>query len=95
MQAELPFGNHLVTLYIKGSGLRLAIENGLSRLPATAGRFPQVSGMTIAFDPQYLLEMFRAVEGEPSVTLEMTDSQKPAVFRVGDNYLYLVMPMGG
>jgi hypothetical protein len=39
--------------------------------------------------------MFRAVEGEPSVTLEMTDGQKPAVFRVGDNYLYLVMPMGG
>jgi len=48
----LPFGNHLVTLNIKGSELRLAIENGLSRLPAAAGRFPQVSGMTIAFDPQ-------------------------------------------
>jgi 5'-nucleotidase/UDP-sugar diphosphatase len=52
VQAELPFGNHLVTLNIKGSELRLAIENGLSRLPAAAGRFPQVSGMTIAFDPQ-------------------------------------------
>ena len=52
VQAELPFGNHLVTLNIKGSGLRLAIENGLSRLPAAAGRFPQVSGMTIEFDPQ-------------------------------------------
>jgi len=52
VQAELPFGNHLVTLNIKGSELRLAIENGLSRLPAAAGRFPQVSGMTIAFNPQ-------------------------------------------
>jgi 2',3'-cyclic-nucleotide 2'-phosphodiesterase (5'-nucleotidase family) len=52
VQAELPFGNHLVTLNIKGSELRLAIENGLSRLPAAAGRFPQVSGVTIAFDPQ-------------------------------------------
>jgi 2',3'-cyclic-nucleotide 2'-phosphodiesterase (5'-nucleotidase family) len=52
VQAELPFGNHLVTLNIKGSELRLAIENGLSRLPDAAGRFPQVSGMTIEFDPQ-------------------------------------------
>src|SRR5205085_10176627 len=52
VQAQLPFGNHLVTLNIKGSELRLAIENGLSRLPAAAGRFPQVSGVTIAFDPQ-------------------------------------------
>src|SRR4051795_4766772 len=52
VQAELPFGNHLVTLNIKGSELRLAIENGLSRLPGAAGRFPQVSGMTIEFDPR-------------------------------------------
>ena len=52
VQAELPFGNHLVTLDVKGGDLRLAIENGLSRLPGAAGRFPQVSGMTIEFDPQ-------------------------------------------
>jgi 5'-nucleotidase/UDP-sugar diphosphatase len=52
VQAELPFGNHLVALEVKGSDLGLAIENGLSRLPAAAGRFPQVSGMKVAFDPQ-------------------------------------------
>ena len=52
VQAELPFGNHLVALDVKGSDLRLAIENGLSRLPAAAGRFPQVSGMTVEFDPR-------------------------------------------
>jgi 5'-nucleotidase/UDP-sugar diphosphatase len=52
VQAELPFGNHLVTLNVKGSELRLAIENGLSRLPAAAGRFPQVSGIKVEFDPQ-------------------------------------------
>ena len=48
----------------------------------------------IAFDPAYLTEMFRAIDGETTAVLEMTDGQKPAVFRVGDNYLYLVMPMG-
>jgi 5'-nucleotidase/UDP-sugar diphosphatase len=52
VQTELPFGNHLVALDIKGSELRRAIENGLSRLPAAAGRFPQVSGMKVEFDPQ-------------------------------------------
>ena len=37
---------------VKGSDLREAIENGLSRLPALAGRFPQVSGMRVEYDPQ-------------------------------------------
>ena len=50
--AELPFGNHLVTLDVKGSDLRQAIENGLSRLPSAAGRFPQVSGLRVEFDPR-------------------------------------------
>jgi 2',3'-cyclic-nucleotide 2'-phosphodiesterase (5'-nucleotidase family) len=50
--AELPFGNLLVVVAVKGSDLRAAIENGLSRLPATAGRFPQVSGMRVEYDPQ-------------------------------------------
>lgn len=51
---------------------------------------PEVS---IAFDPQYLVEMLRAVEGEPALAVEMTDGSKPAVFRVGADYCYLVMPL--
>jgi 5'-nucleotidase / UDP-sugar diphosphatase len=50
--AELPFGNRLVVLEISGRDLKAAIENGLSQLPDTAGRFPQVSGMTVSFDPR-------------------------------------------
>jgi 2',3'-cyclic-nucleotide 2'-phosphodiesterase (5'-nucleotidase family) len=49
--SELPFGNRLVTIDIAGSGLKAAIENGLSQLPSPAGRFPQVSGLTIEADP--------------------------------------------
>ena len=48
--AELPFGNRVVPLEINGRGLREAIENGLSLLPNAAGRFPQVSGLTIEAD---------------------------------------------
>jgi 5'-nucleotidase/UDP-sugar diphosphatase len=50
--AELPFRNQLVVVAVKGSDLREAIENGLSRLPALAGRFPQVSGMRVEYDVQ-------------------------------------------
>jgi 5'-nucleotidase/UDP-sugar diphosphatase len=50
--AELPFGNQLVVVAVKGSDLREAIENGLSRLPDIAGRFPQVSGMRVEYDVQ-------------------------------------------
>ena len=48
--SELPFGNRLVTIDIRGSALAAAIENGLSQLPAPSGRFPQVSGLTIEAD---------------------------------------------
>jgi 2',3'-cyclic-nucleotide 2'-phosphodiesterase (5'-nucleotidase family) len=50
--AELPFGNRIVTIDIRGRDLRSALENGFSRLADAAGRFPQVSGMKIEFDPR-------------------------------------------
>jgi len=50
--AELPFGNRVVTIDVKGRVLREALENGLSRVESAAGRFPQVSGMTIEYDPR-------------------------------------------
>ena len=49
--------------------------------------------ITIAFDPTYLQDFLRGVDGP--LTLEMTDGQKPAVFRAGETYLYLVMPLAG
>jgi 2',3'-cyclic-nucleotide 2'-phosphodiesterase (5'-nucleotidase family) len=45
--AELPFGNRVVAIEVSGATLRQAIENGLSLLPAAAGRFPQVSGLAV------------------------------------------------
>lgn len=48
--AEMPFGNRVVVIEISGKDLRAALENALSRLPDAAGRFPQVSGMSIEAD---------------------------------------------
>jgi len=47
--AELPFGNRVVVLEMSGRDLKRAIENGLSKLPQSSGRFPQVSGITVEF----------------------------------------------
>lgn len=48
---ELPFGNVTVVTELPGSQVLLALENGVSQVEKGAGRFPQVSGLTFAFDP--------------------------------------------
>jgi 2',3'-cyclic-nucleotide 2'-phosphodiesterase (5'-nucleotidase family) len=47
---ELPFGNRTVKLEITGETLRAALENGVSDMENSAGRFPQVSGLTFSAD---------------------------------------------
>lgn len=48
--AELPFGNKVITVEMTGRELRRALENGFSQLPTAAGRFPQVSNITITVE---------------------------------------------
>jgi 2',3'-cyclic-nucleotide 2'-phosphodiesterase (5'-nucleotidase family)/predicted AlkP superfamily phosphohydrolase/phosphomutase len=48
--AVLPFGNIVVTLTVNGAELKTMLENGLSRMPAVDGRFPQVSGLCVTYD---------------------------------------------
>jgi DNA polymerase-3 subunit beta len=75
---------------LKAQGAETGSSEVVLDLPDYAG-----ADVEIAFDPQYLVEMLRAIEGEATLTLEMTDGQKPALFKVGDGYLYLVMPLAG
>jgi DNA polymerase III subunit beta len=49
----------------------------------------------IAFDSNYLIEFLRAMEGEPTVTLEMSTGTRAALFTCGEGYAYLVMPLTG
>ncbi len=48
---ELPFGNKTVVTEITGAQIRAALENGFSQVENGAGRFPQVSGMDVVYDP--------------------------------------------
>jgi hypothetical protein len=46
----LPFGTVVVTLDVSGAELKTMLENGVSRMPAVDGRFPQVSGLCFSYD---------------------------------------------
>ena len=46
----LPFGNVVVTLTANGAELKQMLENGVSRMPAVDGRFPQVSGLCFTYN---------------------------------------------
>jgi 2',3'-cyclic-nucleotide 2'-phosphodiesterase (5'-nucleotidase family) len=50
IQTELPFGNKTVKLEVTGAVIRKALENGFSKVEEGAGRFPQISGMTVTYD---------------------------------------------
>jgi 5'-nucleotidase len=46
----LPFQNTLSTFQVTGAAIVAALENGVSRIEERAGRFPQVAGVSFAFD---------------------------------------------
>lgn len=48
----LPFPNVIVAVKLTGKELARTLENGLSKLPDPDGRFLQVSGLTLRFDPK-------------------------------------------
>ena len=47
----------------------------------------------ICFDPALLVDMLRALDEEESIRLDMEEGTRPALFRAGEQYLYLVMPL--
>lgn len=49
--AWLPFGNIVTKVVVRGAAVRAALENGVSQWQQVAGRFPQVSGLQFAFNP--------------------------------------------
>jgi 2',3'-cyclic-nucleotide 2'-phosphodiesterase (5'-nucleotidase family) len=51
LHRELPFGDTAVLLDVTGAQLRAALENGLSEVGDRAGRFPQLSGLTLSWAP--------------------------------------------
>jgi 2',3'-cyclic-nucleotide 2'-phosphodiesterase (5'-nucleotidase family) len=47
----LPFPNYATLLRVSGAQLLEALENGVSQVETQGGRFPQVSGLSMTYDP--------------------------------------------
>jgi DNA polymerase-3 subunit beta len=50
-------------------------------------------GVDVAFNPVFISDLLKVLPGDSEVLLELNDSASPAVFRYGEDYLYLVMPL--
>lgn len=48
---ELPFGNKTVVTALPGRQILAALENGFSQAGSGAGRFPQIAGLNVVWDP--------------------------------------------
>lgn len=77
------FGPSALTLAAQGA------TSGKSKVKLAMDGPPKT--LAISFDPAYLVEVLRVL-GAGS-TLDLIDGQKPAVFRDGEDYLYLVVPL--
>ncbi|NQT95643.1 MAG: DNA polymerase III subunit beta [Candidatus Omnitrophica bacterium] len=49
-------------------------------------------GFLIGFNPTYLLDVLKAI-GEQELAIELSGPDKPAVIRVDEEYIYIVLPM--
>lgn len=88
MRVDMTFDAGAVTM--KARGAKTGASEVTLELPDYTG--PRTE---IAFDPHYLVEFLRAIENEPTVTLEMSSGLRAALFSCGEGYAYLVMPLTG
>ncbi|MDA0832583.1 MAG: DNA polymerase III subunit beta [Planctomycetota bacterium] len=51
------------------------------------------SEMKITFDPRFLAEFLRVLDAETQVHFCLIDPQSAAVFKVGESYTYVIMPL--
>jgi DNA polymerase-3 subunit beta len=50
-------------------------------------------GVNISFDPKYVTDMLRVLNPDDALTLELVDGNTVALFRAGEQYSYIVMPL--
>ncbi len=50
-------------------------------------------GLEISFDPKFVTDMLRVLEPDAPLTLDMSEGDKPAVFRHEPAYLYVIVPL--
>lgn len=96
--SELPFGNRTVLTQVTGRNLKAALENGFSQVEQRGGRFPQVSGMAVVYDPKQPAGsrvVSVTVGGQPlDEARTYTVATNDFMLRGGDGYTALTPPGG-
>lgn len=88
--------NSPIRLTMGSDGLELrAVTQDVGEAVEQVDAEYQGSDLTVAFNPEYLMDGLEVTEGE-KVVLQTRDAQRPAVLRSstdGSDYLYLLMPV--
>src|SRR5208282_1065224 len=79
------FGKQKLTLRAQGA------ESGKSRVELPIDYHG--AGTEIGFNPKFVTDMLRVLEPGTPLTLEMSESEKPAVLRQEPSYLYVAVPV--
>ena len=53
----------------------------------------QTDPLEIKFDPKFLVDFLRVLGPEQAIRVELSDGARAGVFRAGDDYTYVVMPL--
>ena len=75
----LPFQNTLSTFQAKGATILAGLENGFSQIEESAGRFPQVAGLRVLYDPG-------AAPGSRVVSVEVMEGEAWVSLDAGKTY---------
>ena len=84
-----------ITFHFAPGKLNLEAQGATTGRSKVSMKLEEYSGpaIDISFDPAYLTEMLRVIDGNEVLQLDLVDGQKSAVFRSGEDYLYLVVPL--
>ncbi len=79
------FGKKKLTLEAKGS------TTGRSKVEMDVAY--EGKALDISFNPKFLVDMLRALEPDTPLHLDLVDGSSPAMFKAGEEYSYLIMPL--
>ncbi|KAG0415675.1 hypothetical protein HPB47_007158 [Ixodes persulcatus] len=96
----LPMIDSLIVLSATGDQVLQALENGVSQYPKLEGRFPQVSGVTFAFDPkkppgQRIDPQFVRIGDEPLDKTQMSEDESPELCTAVQNHFQAIKILTG
>jgi DNA polymerase-3 subunit beta len=84
-----------VTFRFATGRLTLSTESAMAGNSEVEVELEKYDGSTIEinFNPNYVIDMLKTLPGDAPLSIDLIDGNSAAIFRSGDDYFYLVMPM--